>query len=52
MADSDDSQLDRLRRILALAPQKKPSRLKKMLAKFGTRKPKYGRKSNKKNEAA
>jgi hypothetical protein len=49
---ADDPELERLRRLLAPAQEEKPSRLKKIMAKFSKRKPKYGRRSKKKGDKA
>ena len=46
----DDPELERLRRLFARPLEKKPSRLKTMLAKLGARKAKYGRQSKKKKD--
>jgi integrase len=45
---ADNDELERLRQLLAPAREEKPSRLKKIMAKFSKRKPKYGRRSKKK----
>jgi hypothetical protein len=47
---ADDPELERLRRLLTPAPEKKPSRLKKMLARLAGKNPKYGRQSKKKKK--